>query len=55
MIVGHGDCPARAAALAAAVREEFPIAEIFTAPIGPIIGAHTGPGMLALIFWGTER
>lgn len=55
VIVGHGDCPDRAAALAAAVREEFPIAEIFTAPIGPIIGAHTGPGMLALIFWGTER
>lgn len=55
VIVGHGDCPARAEELAERVREEFPEAEVFTAPIGPVIGAHTGPGMLALIFEGTER
>ena len=30
---------------------EFPTAEIYTTPIGPIIGSHTGPGMLALIYW----
>ena len=23
--------------------------------IGPIIGAHTGPDMLCLIYWGTNR
>lgn len=55
VVVGHGDCPDRAQALAERVREEFPKAEVFIAPIGPVIGAHTGPGMLALIFWGTER
>lgn len=55
VMVGHGDCPQRAGELAALVRERFPQAEIYTAPIGPIIGAHTGPGMLALIFWGRER
>ena len=38
-----------------AVLKEFPDADIRTAYIGPIIGAHTGPGMLALIYWGTNR
>ena len=55
VVVGHGDCPDRAAELAALVKETFPDAEPLLAPIGPIIGAHTGPGMLALIFWGKER
>lgn len=26
-----------------------------TADIGPVIGAHTGQGMLALIYWGNHR
>ena len=55
ILVGHGDVPDRAEELCAAVRREFPQAQTYTAPIGPIIGSHTGPGMLALIFWGTER
>ena len=29
--------------------------EICIAYIGPIIGAHTGPGALALIYWGNNR
>ena len=55
VVVGHGDCPDRAQALAELVQTQFPQAEIYPVPIGPVIGAHTGPGMLALIFWGTER
>lgn len=55
VVIGHGDCPDRAQALAELVRLKFHQAEIYTVPIGPVIGAHTGPGMLALIFWGTER
>lgn len=55
IVVGHGDCPEGAQALEKAVRERFPEAEVFTADIGPIIGAHTGPGMLALIYWGNTR
>ena len=38
-----------------AVLKEFPDADIRVAYIGPVIGAHTGPGMLALIYWGTNR
>ena len=53
--IGHGDCPERAAQLKAAVEQRFPEAQVTIASIGPVIGAHTGPGMLAVIFWGTER
>lgn len=55
VIIGHGDCPDRAADLMYEVMHAFPNAEIFIADIGPIIGAHTGPGMLALIYWGNNR
>ena len=55
VVIGHGDCPEDAEQLRQAVLREFPDADIRTAYIGPIIGAHTGPGMLALIYWGANR
>ncbi len=55
VLVGHGNCPDRAAELRAQIERRFPTAQVMTAPIGPVIGAHTGPGMLAVIFWGSER
>ena len=55
VVVGHGACPDGAQALQEAVQELFPEAKVLTADIGPIIGAHTGPGMLALIYWGNTR
>lgn len=55
VVIGHADCPERAAELKEQVKTRFPDADIHIADIGPIIGAHTGPGMLALIFWGYVR
>lgn len=55
VVVGHGACPEGAQALREAIRKKFPKAQVLTADIGPIIGAHTGPGMLALIYWGSTR
>lgn len=55
VVIGHGDDPEAAQLLKKAVLEKFPTADIHITEIGPIIGAHTGPGMLALIFWGSER
>lgn len=55
VVVGHGDCPEEARKLVDAIKEKFPEADIYTADIGPIIGAHTGPGMLALIYMGDNR
>jgi len=55
VVIGHGDDPIAAELLKTEVCTAHPDAEVYTAPIGPIIGAHTGPGMLALIYWGSRR
>ena len=55
VVIGHGDDPEAAELLKGEVLAAHPDAEVYTAPIGPIIGAHTGPGMLALIYWGDNR
>ena len=55
VIVGHGDDEEAAMMLKDAVIENFPKAEVTVAQIGPVIGAHTGPGMLALIYFGGNR
>ena len=53
--IGHGDCPEDAAALEAMLREKHDIKSITTGYVGPVIGAHTGPGVLAVFFLGTQR
>lgn len=55
VVVGHGDCPEVGKELCEQVKEQFPEAEVFMVNIGPVIGAHTGPGMSALIYWGNNR
>jgi DegV family protein with EDD domain len=48
----HGDAAGDAAALAQAIRERTNVGDVLTLEVGPVIGAHTGPGMLAVVFWG---
>ena len=55
VFIGHGDCPEDAAALEAALRAKHDIKEITTGYVGPVIGAHTGPGVLVVFFMGTNR
>lgn len=55
VVIGHGDAPDAAELLKAEVCSAHPAAQVYTVPIDPIIGAHTGPGMLALIYWGDNR
>ena len=55
VVIGHADNPIGAITLRDQVQEQFPDADIHTADIGAVIGAHVGPGMLALIYWGTTR
>jgi len=55
VIIGHGDNSEAAAVLKTEVFKKFPEAEIYLADIGPVIGSHTGPGMLALIYMGDNR
>ena len=54
-IILHADAPADAEKLKAMAQEKFPTMEIRIYPLGPVIGAHTGPGLLAFIFMGKER
>ncbi len=55
VVVACADCPDVGNELCERVREKFPEAEIIMADIGPVIGAHTGPGMSAVIYWGDNR
>jgi len=55
--ISHSACYEDARALADLIEADFPKlngkVEIF--PIGATIGSHTGPGTVALFFWGKER
>ncbi|MBO5207718.1 MAG: DegV family protein [Lachnospiraceae bacterium] len=55
--ISHSACKEDADAVAALIEELFPKlngkVEIF--PIGATIGSHTGPGTVALFFWGKKR
>lgn len=51
----HADCIEHATDLGNAIRKRFPEAEIEVRDLGPVIGAHTGPGLLAMIYWGNNR
>mgnify|MGYP003316514934 CR=1 FL=1 len=44
-----------AAALEALVREKYGVKNVITGYVGPVIGAHTGPGVLVVFFMGTHR
>ena len=37
------------------VRKRFGVKEIIINNVGPVIGAHSGPGTMALFFRGRER
>jgi len=55
VIIGHGDSPEVAQELRTLVAARFPDAETHIAPIGPVIGAHAGPGVMTVFFWGSNR
>lgn len=55
VFIGHGDCEADAHYVRDCVRERFQIDAFVVHTIGPIIGAHSGPGTVALFFFGDHR
>ena len=55
MFISHGDCRGDADKVAEMVRERFGTRDIQINYIGPVIGAHAGPGTLALFYLGSER
>ena len=55
VFIAHGDCPEDAATLEAMLREKHAIKEVVTGYVGPVIGTHTGPGVLVVFFMGSKR
>lgn len=56
LIILHGDVPEEAETLAGMLRERIPtLKDIRIQIVGPVIGAHCGPGTLASVFMGGER
>lgn len=53
--ISHGDCLEEAEALSGMIQERFPTASVTIGYVGPVIGAHSGLGTLALFFLGSRR
>ena len=55
VFISHGDCEADAQRMAADVKARFGVKTVVINYVGPVIGAHSGPGTVALFFLGSER
>ncbi len=55
IFISHGDCTDDANYLADIIREKYNPKRIEIGYVGAVIGAHSGPGTLALFFLGNER
>lgn len=56
VFISHADCMDDAKGFGDMIMAEFPsVSEIVYGNIGPVIGAHAGPGTLALFFVGSKR
>ena len=55
VFISHGDCPQDAQTVADLVKERMGVQTVVINNIGPVIGAHSGPGTVALFYLGTQR
>lgn len=55
IFISHGDCKKDADYLAKTIMEKVGVKEAITGYIGPVIGAHAGPGTISVFFVGNER
>lgn len=55
VFISHGDCEEDALFLASLIREKLGVADIHINYVDPVIGAHSGPGTLALFFLADQR
>lgn len=53
--ISHGDCEAEARQLADMIAAEVPVKGFVFNHVGPVIGAHTGAGVIALFCVGAKR
>lgn len=55
VVTAHADCPKDHERLHDAISKQDENVLFMDSVIGPVIGSHVGPGMLALVFWGKDR
>lgn len=55
LYICHGDCQEEAESLRDIIEEEVKFKNVIINYVGNVIGAHTGPGALAVIFLGKNR
>jgi fatty acid-binding protein DegV len=55
IFISHGDCIEDAQYVANLVKEKFGDKEFLINYVGPTVGAHSGPGTVALFFMGSTR
>ncbi len=55
LMISHGDCLDEALAVGSEIKKRYHVHEIIYNTIGPVIGAHSGPGTIAIFFLGSYR
>ncbi len=55
VFISHGDAIDDAEYLADRIKSELGVKDVRIGYVGPVIGAHSGPGTIALFFLATER
>ena len=55
VVTGHADCPKDLERLHDIVSKQDEGVLFMDGEIGPVIGSHVGPGMIAIVFWGKDR
>ena len=54
VVIGNADCPKDAERLMNLLSKEDDSLMFLETSIGPVIGSHVGPGMIAIVFWGQD-
>lgn len=55
IFITHGDCEEEARYIESEVKKRYGVRNVVVNMIDPVIGAHSGPGTLAIFFIGKER
>ena len=55
MFISHGDCLDEVNTLVDMIKKEWGTKEFVISYVGNVIGSHTGPGVIALFFFGDPR
>lgn len=55
VLLGDADCAKDRERLRDLILKDDPEAMPLESSIGPVIGSHVGPGMVAVVYWGSDR